>query len=249
MIEAFKELHRIQKLFGVADSILQSGIGVSTCINGCGKCCMVNTPVWKTIEAINAVSVLTGIGKLREAVSVAEGWLSEPNQLKIYEGRPTGLASPQLREEWLKVKDSQCLFLKADLTCMIHECRPISCRAFAVTHDGMPTCDRPPGKGETLTQHKFVNSPQIKQRLDDFMEDCKRKPEWLVGGFVPTLLYRAAEPEKFKKLILDNRIPSARIVGVEYEVSLYWQPQIEALRAGVSPDLVSAGIYQNLSGN
>jgi Fe-S-cluster containining protein len=241
MIKAFSELHRIYRGFEAADMMLQQSIGVSTCVSGCGKCCMNNVPYWRTIEAINTVSMLLGTGKLGNAVKVAEGWLLEHHKEAVtYEGRPIGMASPRIHDEWLALRITPCPFLQENKQCLIHLVRPIACRAFAVTHDGMPTCNRPPGKGETLTQHSYIIPNKLRTAVNTFWSDCEsRKPEWIVGSFVPTLLYRAAEPEKFKKMILDNQIASAKIIGVNYEVSLMWQPQLDQLRAGISPDLVS----------
>jgi hypothetical protein len=77
--------------------------------------------------------------------------------------------------------------------------------------------------------------------VNQYWEKCKAKNSaWIIAGFCPTLLYRAAEPEKFKKMVLDNRIASAKIIGIDYEISLMWQNQVDALRAGASADLVAA---------
>ena len=203
---------------------------------------MVNVPNWMTIEAINAVSVLTGTGKLKEAVAVAEGWLLERHkQATSYEGMPVGKVSPQIRDEWRALSVSQCPFMTEDKRCLIHQVRPLACRAFGVTRDAAEICPRPPGKGETLTQRIVIKSDAFKKTVDAFTDSCKNKnPEWIIRGFVPSLLYRAAEPEKFRKMVKDNQIATAKAIGINYDVSLMWQPQVEALRSGMSPDLVAA---------
>ena len=241
MLTAFKEINRLQIGFKAADEFLTKEIGKETCVSGCGKCCKTNTPTCRIIEAIYAISVLTGTGKLKKAVSLAEGWLLEKHkETPSYDGRPTGFASPRIHQEWLDIRLTRCPFLQEDMRCFIHQGRPLVCRAFGVTFTGEETCDRPPGRGETLTQHEFVNSPKLRDAVNAFWDDCKqRKPEWAISGFIPTLLYRAAEPDKFKKMVLDNQVASAKIIGIDYEVNLMWQPQLEALRQGVSPDLVS----------
>ncbi len=247
MIRAFRELHRIQQGFEAAERVLEQTIGVSTCMSGCGKCCQKNVPYWRTIEAINAVSVLMGTGKLKKAVSLAEGWLLEHHkEAKAYEGMSNGLASPRIHQEWLDLRQTTCPFLDDSMSCVMHFCRSLSCRAYGVTYAPVSDCPRPPGKGETLSQHKYASAEGLRRVVHAYWDDCKqRKPEWIVSGFVPTLLYRAAEPDKFKKMVLDNQIASAKIIGVDYEVSLMWQPELEALESGVSPDLVAAGIYKN----
>jgi len=240
MLKAFSELHTIWQGFDWSDKVLEQTIGTSTCISGCGKCCMINVPYMRTIETINAVSVLMGTGKLKLAVAIAEGWLLEHHKVaSTYEGVPIPMASPKVHEEWLALRRSQCPFLDDRKECLIHQCRPLGCRAYGVTYSPINECPRAPGRDETLTQHKYADSTQLRNRVNDFWADCKRKPEWLISGFTPTLIYRAAEPEKFKKLVLDNRIASAKIVGVDYEISLMWQPQLDALNRGISPDIVS----------
>ena len=242
MVEALKGLHILHIGFENADNALKRDIGVETCVAGCGKCCMENTPYSRVIEAINAISVLTGQGKLRKAVSVAEGWLLENHkEARIYEGRPPVVVSPLIHQEWLNLRQTQCPFLQDSLQCMIHDVRPLTCRAFGVTYEVHDTCPRRPGKGETQSQFKYAKSDLLKSSVIGYWDQCREwKSEWVVSGFLPTLIYRAAEPEKFKKMILDNKIASAKIIGVNYDISLMWQPQIESLRQGKLPDLVAA---------
>lgn len=222
--------------------VLQQTIGVSTCMSGCGKCCEHNIPYWRTIEAISAVSMLMGTAKLASAVSVAEGWLLDHHkEAPTYEGMHEGFTSPRIHQEWLDLRLSQCPFLQENKQCMIHLMRPLVCRAYGVTYADMDGCQRPPGKGETLYNHKYSDTIKLKMALSQFWLDCKaRKPEWIIASFCPTLLYRAAEPDKFKKMVKDNQIASAKTIGVDYEVSLFWQPQLDALNRGESPDLVAA---------
>ncbi len=243
MIDAFLELRAIHRLFGAAELRLEQHIGKSLCLPGCGLCCQVNLPMWTTIEAIHAVSVLTGRTTITKMVAIAEGWLTEPDpRATLYEGTPEGWASPQLVAEWQAMRSTQCPFLSDTKVCLIHEVRPLACRAWGVTlTDNGALCPRPPGRGETLTQRAFINGTPIRQQVEGFKDRCREKKRaWLASGFVPTVLYRAAKPDEFKCLVLNNRVASAKLVGTEFEVSLMWQPQVEALRSGASPDLVAA---------
>lgn len=242
MIKALRELHQIQSGFEAADTMLKQSIGVETCISGCGQCCMHNVPYWRTIEAINAVSVLLGTERLKKAVSIAEGWLLEHHkEAASYEGMQVGLASPRIHQEWLDLRLTQCPFLDEKRACLIHEVRPLVCMARGVTLSAVEECPRPAGRGETLTQHQIAISPRLRQRMIEYWAECKAKnQEWGIASFVPTLLYRAVEPVKFKQLVLDNQVASAKVIGVDYEVCLFWQPDLDALRAGISPDLVVA---------
>jgi len=203
-----------------------------------------------TIEAIHAVSVLTGERKLSKAASISEGWLRDKNlngtHLTVFEGIPIGWASPKLREEWYAVSRGPCPFLTENRECFIWSVRPLACRAYAVTRDtvntetGVDVCPRLPGKGETVFQKLVVNGAPIRQEVEGFRERLKeRNKVWLTSGSVPALLYRVIKPELFKKMALDGDAASAKLVGTEFETSLMWQPQIEALRKGVLPDLAA----------
>lgn len=237
MIQAFNQLRIIHKAFGVASEMLQEDIGKSLCVS-CGQCCQVNTPRWMMIEAIMAVSILTGTGKLDNNVKLAEGWLTERHkEATLYEGMPIGWASPRLVEEFNSLSVTQCPFL-VNNKCSIYEVRPITCRAFGVTRDNSETCRRAPGRGETQTQRRYINAPDMRKGIEDWVAECKAKnPTWTTSGFVPALLYRAAKPDKFKLLVDNNQVASAKITGVDYDTNLMWQPQVEAIRSGVNPEL------------
>jgi len=241
MIEAFLELKEIHVAFDAAEAVLEEDIGHSICLPNCGKCCEHNVPVWTTIEAIHAVSTLTGMGKLTRFTSLAEGWLLERhNFVTLYEGMPVGLASPRLRDEWIATTRSQCPFMQEDKRCGIYDARPLTCRSWGVTRDSAGECPRPLGRGETITSRHYIPAPKIREAVDLWRARCKAKnPAWIISGLAPTVFYRAAKPEAFKTLIKDNRIASAKIIGTEYETSLMWQPQIDALRQGMLPDLAA----------
>ena len=239
MLEAFMQLRDVRQAFSEADEILRDYIGKSTCVSSCGKCCMVNVPNWMTIEAIYALSVLTGAGRLEEINQIAEGWLLEHHSsATIYEGMCTGFLSPNLKGEWQSVMRSQCPFLDSKLECVIHDVRPLSCMACGVTREVSEICPRPLGRGESDTQRMIIPAPLLRNRINELRAEWKIKnPAWIVSGSVPSVFYRASKPEKFKEMVLDNKIASAKIIGTEYEASIMWQPQVNALRQGIIPDL------------
>ena len=243
MIEAFLQIREIHKVFQAATEVLEDDIKIATCIPNCGLCCEHNVPNILTIEAIHAISVLTGQGKLKKAVSIAEGWLLDHHpSAALYERMPQGFASDKLRAEWQAITRSQCPFLNTQSKeCLLHDVRPFSCRAYGITRDCAAICPRPLGRGESLTQRRYIPA----DKLREYIEQCKtewrdKNKAWIISGAFPTVLYRAAEPEKFKGLVLDNKIASAKLVGIEYDASLMWQPQLDMLRMGKSPDLVAA---------
>lgn len=84
-----------------------------------------------------------------------------------------------------------------------------------------------------------VDGTPIKEQVGTFKANCREKNKtWTNWGVVPTMLFRVAEPDRFKYLVQSNHIASAKIIGIEFDTTLMWQPQMEALRRGVNPDLL-----------
>ena len=130
MIRAFLDIREVHSVFEQATGILENYIGRPTCLPNCGRCCMAHTPTYMTIEAINAVSSLTGSGGLSALVSIAEGWLLDKHRsATLYEGMPMGLIPTKIREEWQALSQSQCPFLGSAMNCLMYEVRPFACRA------------------------------------------------------------------------------------------------------------------------
>lgn len=242
MIKAFIDLNILQKGFEQARWGLEQSLRAPICIPGCGRCCTNKTCM--VIEAANMVSHLTGLGKLKAAVDICENWLLEKTVVGAgeidlsYQGLPTGIVSPQIKEEYHQVERSRCPFLTEDRQCFIYPCRPLLCRAQGVTRI-VEGCPRPLGIGENSSRRMVIGSAGFSAAVQDFKAYCERKPEWKIYGFAPTLLFRAAEPDKFRGLVDDNRIPSAKILGTAFDLNLMWQPQIDALQRGESPDNVA----------
>lgn len=239
MIEAFSKLRQFYRTFDAAAVLLERTTGKSACISGCGRCCEMTSCM--TIEAMNAVSILMGDGKLGRAVSIAEGWLLERHsEAPSYEGMLAGsFVSPKIRDEYVALTRLPCPFLTEAKECSIYEARPMSCRSYGVTRSSAGLCQRPPGKGETMTQLMYINSPDLVNHIRTFKEKYRcSHPDWIVYSFLPTLIFRAAREEQFRKLVRDNRIATAKIIGTDIDQTLMWQPQVDALQRGMSPDLV-----------
>jgi len=249
MIQAFLDLRALHKTFDAAEGLLEQSIGAPTCISGCGKCCQVNVPLCRIIESINMVSAVGTLGhkSLKRAIQSAEGWLLErPAGVSLYGGLSPldKMYSGQIMEEFNTLQRSQCPFLEENKRCLIYEFRPLTCRAFGVFRDAMPVCPRPPGKGETLTQRAIIDSRGVQPLVKEFHKRCKEKePAWIKSGFTPTLLFRAARPALFREYVMDNKIASAKLMGMSLDVDLMWQPQLDALRRGKSPiEIIQAQI-------
>lgn len=241
-IEAFGILHSIQAIFGSAERQIEDKTGKSICMSGCGKCCEVNTPKCMTIEAMDAISVLLGQGTLDKVASVAEGWLLERhNEAPTYNGMIVGGFVPaDVNEERARLSKLPCPFLDSTKRCMIHSCRPFVCRAYGVTRTAVGFCPRPPGRGETQTQFVHVNVNGLKTVVDVFKRKYgAERVDWVTFGFLPTLIFRAAREEKFCEMVANNRIATAKTIGITLDETLLWQTQVELVNQGVAPDLVA----------
>lgn len=240
-IQAFIYLHQIQKGFDGLAEELEQLLKTPVCIEKCGKCCEINTPQWTAIEAMNAVSVLAGNGKLDEALKRAEYWLTQKDEAISYEGMLAGCFVPsKIKEEHWKISRAQCPMLDDDKRCVIHEARPLACRAGGVTVEYFGFCPRPQGRGEPATSRMYLKCPDLKAEIANFKEEARRiDPKFVIYSFVPTMLFRAAREVKFYEMVHDNKIASAKIVGTDLDTTLLWQEQKDAVAKGVTPDLVA----------
>ena len=247
MLQAFIRLRALHTLFDATAGNLEKALGVPVCIPKCGLCCTDNCPTCMLIEGANMVSHLTGSGQLKKALAMAEDWLlTKHSEAKIYRGMPVGFVPMDIKAEWMALSKTRCPFLTDKLKCFIHSCRPLVCRAYGVTRD-VEGCPRPLGKNESLTSRGVIDSVEIRHLVQEFKDGCyEQYPEWTIKAFSAVALFRAAYPEKFKGYVDDNRIASAKILGSEMDFALMWQPQIDALRSGKSPDLVAFAYNNNV---
>jgi len=242
MIAAFGVIRQLQEVFALAAEDIEQTIGVPTCIPNCGICCQHNIPPAMTIEAINIVSHTMGNTTYNQVIDRCEDWLLQKHSFAtIYKGKPHGLCSPELTQEWQAVNSSRCPLLTDDQKCLIHSSRPFVCRAYGITRDAADICPRPLGRGEGYNRRAVVPADGLRHMLRESRDHWKKEnPAWIISGCVPTMIYRCAKPDKFNAMAEDNKIASAKLVGVEYETNLMWQPQMVSLRKGLSPDLVAA---------
>jgi len=238
-IKAFMDLQKIQGHFKIAAGYLEKQIEASVCVPNCGLCCKCNTVPAMTIEAMNIVSVMSGEARLKEVLDIAENWLLEKHSFTpSYEGMPIGLSSEKIKNEWMAMQSNQCPFLNEQLQCVIHSARPLVCYAYGVTRDAIDVCPRPLGRGESSTHHAYVDSTVIRKELREYRNRCTEENKtWVIAGPLPTMIFRAAREKEFRIMVHDNRIASAKLVGVEFETTLMWQPQMNAIREGISPEL------------
>lgn len=228
MIETLLSLERIYKAYDAVSDELSRQLEVPLCIPNCGKCCGVVFA--HRIEAIFAVSSSLGQGAIDSLIDHSEGWLLEKHsQAPTYEGAILGEVSQKLKQEFLSLCKLPCPFLLPDKTCLIYRGRPLVCRAYGVTHMTSPTpdfCPRPLGKGETITNRAWVDTPELKTMIKEFIEGLP-DPDWRVVGLLPAAIFKQVSPEKYRAYIEDNKIATAKLIGLPSQyLGLLWQEQM-----------------------
>jgi len=196
------------QLLSVAHGILESaaaelGALGDICLPNCGLCCMDNTVRVLECEAAYVISVLLPQpGKLRKVIDIAAGWLQESEGFDMRP--PSAMSSDERFREYVKSASSPCPFLCADKQCLIHDARPVVCRAYGVTRTTGPECHRPLSMKRPVPYIGGVPEARIK----DIMGNLSRGA---TTGLLPTLILLAADPKRVDRMIKQG-VPAGKIL-------------------------------------
>lgn len=106
----------------------------------------------------------------------------------------------------------------------------MACRAYGVTHmPGMTPdyCPRQLGINETRERRAYVDIPGIKELVLNFVQRMSNQ-DMRVCGLLPTAIFKLAKPDKYRDYIEDNKIASAKLIGLPYQyLGLITQEQME----------------------
>ena len=230
-LDLLTRLDKVHSAYALAQSEIVSSIGVPICIQGCGACCH-NSVTSFGIEAVHAVGYLLGHPKLlRPALDAMREWLTRTDEY-TYGRDALSRLSPRARdEEWGRILHEVCPFLMPDKSCMIHEARPLVCRAYGVTHMPHRGCPRPIGIGEDDGSRAWWNSahpkipirPMVESMLSD-AGDLQLRRE----GFFVTMMFEELAAGELAGMIDDGRVPILKLaMGVGDALGLLWQDQLE----------------------
>jgi Fe-S-cluster containining protein len=196
------------QLLSVAHGILESaaaelGALGDICLPNCGVCCTQNVARVLECEAAYVVSVLLPQpGKLRKVIEIAAGWLQES---KGFDMRPPSVMSNDERfGEYVKSVAAPCPFLCEDKQCLIHEARPVVCRAYGVTRTTGPECHRPLSMKRPVPYIGGVPEARIKDIMGKLSKGA-------TTGLLPTLILLAADPKRVDRLIKQG-VPAGKIL-------------------------------------
>ena len=173
------------------------------CLPNCARCCMDNTVRVLECEAAYVVSVLLSKPyKLRKVLDIAAGWLQ---QSEGFDTRPPSALTDEERfREYAKAVSAPCPFLTRDKLCLIHEARPVVCRAYGVTRATGPECPRPLSKMRPVPY--IGGEPEA--RLKDIMGRVSKDA---TSGLLPTLVLLAADPRRMNRLIRQG-VPAGKLL-------------------------------------
>jgi len=232
LLQAYKKLEAIHKSFDGAAQELEMVRAAPLCIEDCGLCCQKNTPVTWGIEGQYLLSVIAGNGSLSSIMSRCEAWCLDrhrgANSYGLKPGRvPQKEWEEKLRDEVSALIASSCPMLDSDRRCAIYQARPIGCRAYGVSRVPGRECRRPIGVGESETMRAYYSGPggiALRNRVKRFIADL-RAP-WASSWFLPTLLLSLGMPGKFKAIVDDGRVASAKLVVGRITPNIIWQDEL-----------------------
>ncbi len=221
-------LKRVWDGFSEARDAVQAATGKPLCVDGCGLCCVTNTPTAWGVEVKMAASWLHDQTPAYRATVLdrIENWLTKP----VIEVEPPTVPSfthftPLMGRQPLNVKDPEhqlqmaaqsrgrCPLLGPDLRCMVYEVRPLGCRAWGLTTMPEGYCKRPQGLGETATSRTIfggTGTAMIRARIRAMLETVKSDPKLTNTLLFPTGLYAQFREARLIELL--PTIPTTRLM-------------------------------------
>jgi len=117
---------------------------------------------------------------------------------------PSAMSNDERFREYVKSTSSSCPFLDGDKLCIIHDARPVVCRAYGVTRTTGPECPRPISKMRPVPY--IGGAPEA--RIKDIMGNLSKGA---TTGLLPTLILLAADPKRMNRVIQQG-VPAGKIL-------------------------------------
>ncbi len=241
-IQALNVLEVIHRSWSAAQAELERTIGRSICVENCGLCCAHNCITGLGIEIDYAASWLATQDKtLRSKIlSRIRQWLDQPS-IEVdasYHGQgvkkprlgPIAVLSQEqyrtLAPELIACLRSPCPLMDDDYRCLVHEVRPLSCRAYGVTRLPEYGCLRPPGIGETDESRAIIEGPlalEIQSQVEHLFGIIKGNAHLTMWSFLATGLYRRFRPKDLERMA--PRIPTVKLFQGAISGAMLFQSQ------------------------
>jgi Fe-S-cluster containining protein len=119
--------------------------------------------------------------------------------------RPPGaLTDAERFAEYVKATSSPCPLLTQEKTCLMHDARPVVCRAYGVMRTTGPECPRPMSK---VRVQPYIGG----QAEADWLSIMRRLAKGATSGLLPTMILLAADPKRLNKLVHQG-VPAGKLL-------------------------------------
>ena len=232
--------------------------GAPICVEGCGLCCMHNTPIvtepeanyvtsvgWLSLDEGTRKKIVENIERWHKPDKVAEVFNSNVRDARIGDDLPEPLHSKRLFD-YTRASRAQCPFFDGDTKrCMIHDFRPIVCRNYSLAKAPEWFCKRPLVKNETNERRQFLSplhpfGVELREAVRGWWQRCRDSGATDRVGWLPNLVARMEFPQKLQQWIDEGKTPLMRMMiargGLPYPVGE--EDAIGKQRAIVESELV-----------
>jgi len=148
LLRLYRGLRQVWDLLAEAQrEVERQNGGHPICIERCGLCCTRSLPMVSKLEVSYMAGQLPS-NVVAEVRQRARAWLVTPNARLRATGTPqnTMLSEDQVRAlqaDNAVLQEGPCPFLGERMECIIHDVRPLVCRAYGATLPADPWCPRP----------------------------------------------------------------------------------------------------------
>lgn len=228
ILRGFELLRVVWDSFGAAADEVKAVTGQPLCVDGCGLCCVTNTPVAWGIEVKRAATWLADQPPARRTTVLdrIENWLTKPViEVEPPNARPFAVMLPMLGQQPLDPRNpdhqvqmvaqtrARCPLLGDDLRCMVYDVRPLGCRAWGLTTMPERFCKRPQGLNESADSRAIfsgLGTARLRATIRALLESVKGDPKLTNTLLFPTGLYAQFREKKLIELL--PQIPTTRLM-------------------------------------
>ena len=184
-------------------------LGGSLCVPNCGLCCQQSF----LIPTVSAQYIVLGIKRQPEAkqqlmTDKLERWVRYELPDVRMSFSSNGQNSESLMAHEYKIASSLwCPFLDEQKKCMIYPWRDINCRAWGISRPSGKICSRPHYESEENDAWSCISKDdgrliEIRYQMAMLVGLLKaHQPSLLQMGWMPALIYKALEPEKWAEML------------------------------------------------
>ena len=235
-VASFILMNQLHEYVANARHEFETSLGVKLCQEFC--CCKHSTPLITRAEAEWIISRSTGHND--QLLAVAEAWLladhdgivTKPENTPAILGGSSVPMTPQLSAEARKLQGTRSPFhvgkddhqdrlsvgrvvtriTSGQNASLLGELEPLTCATIGLFKEEPDWCWRPSGIGETDNHRAIAQSTTVRQYANLLWKFFEKDPARSTGGFLPTMLFATARPERFQEHVNHGRIAHAKLI-------------------------------------